>query len=178
MKKLYTGNMRSGKSKALIKEYIASLEDVDKSKILVVKHSIDTRDDGVIFSRHYGDLQLKCKLVSSTQELQALIQKHQPEVLFIDEAQFFKPDLADLVKPLQIKVIISGLDYDSDQREWETTKALKPIVNEVITLKARCTVCDEPSSWTAKIGGPKTRIAIEGKKTIFEPRCDEHYRRI
>ena len=72
------------------------------------------------------------------------------DVVAIDEAQFF-PDLYEFVKLAldyyNKHVIVIGLDGDSDRNNFGDIHRLLPLCDDIIKLKALCSVCKDGSLW-------------------------------
>ena len=124
--KVITGPMYSGKSEELIR--LIRRAEYGQKKYLCVKPHVDTRQDNIRARELSGNgLSVTAEekpafAVFSAAEFNKLIKLHQPQILFIDEAQFFDKLLIDEIKQLlmddsEIKVYAAGLD----QQAWGQT---------------------------------------------------------
>lgn len=165
---LVTGPMFAGKSKYLIENYYDN-PDVDAFSPL-----LDTRDAEIV-SRAYSDKKIPCTKVST------LKQAHpKKNIVLVDEYQFFSPeDLKDFVIKCEEehkKIVMAGLDFLADKKEWAGYTAVKDLCTAEIKLKAKCSICKKPASFTSLINGKKgVSIQIESDNIKYEPRCEEHY---
>jgi len=133
--------MFSGKSTELIR--MVSRHRIIGKNVMVVNHRIDNRysdkDDVVSHSGH-GMAGIK---VSKLSELD-LSQK--PEVIAIDEAQFFE-DLTDhvmhFVEDLGISVIVAGLSGDYKRNAFGNILELVPKCDHMVFTKAYCSLCKD-----------------------------------
>jgi thymidine kinase len=76
------------------------------------------------------------------------------DVVGIDEAQFFRPRLAEFCETLASRgttVLVAGLSGTSSKKEWPTMSALIPKADDVVHLKAVCKFCGKKAPFTAKI---------------------------
>ena len=91
MIKLYTGPMFSGKSDELLKEYDKKYH---KSKILLFKPKIDTRDYGLIKTRN--DKEVEAILINDLSDIYNYL-SDKITTIFIDEANFMKGNIDVLI---------------------------------------------------------------------------------
>ena len=104
-------------------------------------------------------------------------------VIGIDEAQFFEPDLVDLVKEFAndgIRVIIAGLDTDFRGEPFGSMPVLMAIAERVDKIHAICMVCGEFASCTQRlVNGKPARyddpVIIVGAAELYEARCRRHH---
>jgi len=107
--------------------------------------------------------------------------------IFIDEIQFFdiqyngtfldtlKEWAQTFNKETSIPVVLKffGLDMDTDRRVWPLIRALSEEDAEVEYIKARCTVCGSPASYTIRTDGAPAKHQVGGA-SLYEPRCERH----
>lgn len=131
---LLLGPMFSGKSSFLLSE-------IDKATIAkipccIVRPKIDTRDFFTHSKREFRIYDNYC--VNDIKEVP--IDRY--EVICIDEGHFFKSLFHSLEWVNQGKrVFIAALNGDRHQKEWQVTRELVPLVDEIIFFKAVCSRC-------------------------------------
>lgn len=165
---LVTGCMFAGKSKFLIENFH------NNPNVEAFSPSIDTRDTN-IKSRAYPEKNIPCTKVSTLKEINPT-----KKTVLIDEFQFFSPeDLKDFVtkcKEQNRRLVMAGLDLLANKKEWASYTAVKDLCDKEIKLKAKCSKCGKPASFTSLINGKKDiSIQIEGEDVRYEPRCRSHY---
>jgi thymidine kinase len=175
---LIMGPMFAGKSSKLIR-----LIRQFKSKnvpILVVKHSLDIRYDGLETICSHDKITEPCK---SSDNLLKYIDTEDykiSQVIVIEEAQFFGQDLIDFcTRAVDIDnkyLIVTGLSGDYKRKPFGHILNLIPIANQVELLEAYCNLCDGcvPAQFTAKISGTNNTIEV-GIDDIYKPVCRKHY---
>lgn len=171
---IIVGPMYASKSKKLI-DFVENLKTTQKT-FEAFKPSIDSRDGDFISSREYKDKRIECKKIDDPNN----VLKSKSDVLIIDEAQFFDFDkfkeFCEKSKEEHRKVVIAMLDKDCFGKRWRNYELAKKMCNKKIKLKAKCSVCQEPASYTKRIGGiSEDVVQIEGKDVRYEPRCREHF---
>ena len=167
---IITGPMFAGKSKLLIDLFYK------QENVCAYGSVINTRDNS-IKSRDYKDKEIHCQKIANPLD----ILKCDKEIVIIDEFQFLGPveSLKDIVNTLKEKkkiIIMAGLDLLANGAEWENYTVLKKICDKEIKLKAKCSICDKPASYTQMIAGDKKKdIQVESENVQYTPRCYEHF---
>jgi len=103
-----------------------------------------------------------------------------PDVLLIDEIQFFEPELAAAVEALRdrgVHVVAVGLDRDFRRELFETTATVARAASPVTRLRGTCSRCGEPAVLTQRLldGVPAPLDAprlVVGDADLYEPRCE------
>ncbi|BDU67432.1 MAG: thymidine kinase [Candidatus Tyloplasma litorale] len=176
--KIFYGPMFSGKSAYLIKDI---LNNIDKSKI-VFKPKNDLRSTKV-YTRE--GLFFDAISIENSYEIKKYI-KDWVQVVYIDEINFFDENLVEIVDWILeqgINVVLSGLDKDYRTEYFPVSKKLIDKADIAIKLKARCFICGEQSSLTARYlnGKPdsknsKTIISDSSKDEIeYKTVCKKHH---
>lgn len=183
-----TGPMFSGKSEELIRRLKRAT--YAEQNVLVIKPKIDTRVDKKIASRRKKDKKdtkfeesesFPAHEVSSAHEFIELVSKHNPDVLAVDEVQFFPEWLLHIINELLDKyensnfsIIVSGLDLDA----WKKPFGIMPDIiamadpSCVLRLAAICFKCKKrPANLTYKHGGSSERQIEVGDSEKYEARC-------
>ena len=162
-----TGPMRSGKSKLLL-EYINKT-----SNYISFKPSFDDRDFGVIKSRNGQSV--KAININILPDIVQHLNSSSIDVVFIDEIQFFndieniKPLLTKL-NDLDIDLVVSGLDMDSNFNIFTTTSIFMAYANEIIKLNDVCECCNKDKSYISFCKIKKDSQILTGDE-IYEAIC-------
>ncbi len=171
------GCMFSGKSEELIRRLVRA--DIARQRVLAVKPSIDERYAMTAIASHAGR-RWPCAAVADSAELARAARRHRPDVLGVEEAQFFDEGLVDVVRDLVedgVRVICAGLDLDALERPFGPLGALVCEAELVTKLHAVCVSCGadasrsqmlvdgEPLPWRE---GPL--ISVGGAES-YEARC-------
>ncbi|MEP7165892.1 MAG: thymidine kinase [Ferruginibacter sp.] len=164
------GSMFSGKTEELIRRLkrvkIANL------KVEIFKPTIDTRYDEVKIVSHDTNA-IQSTPVDSSQRILLLAQN--VDVVGIDEAQFFDPEIANVCEQLALKgirVIVAGLDMDYLGNPFGQMPNLLAKADYITKLHAICMKCGNIAniSYRKVAGGGQVLL---GEKDIYEPRCRE-----
>jgi len=177
MIEVYYGPMCSGKSDRLA-SIVKNAELVGKV-VLGFKPEIDDRFSKQNIISRTGKSILAIPVKNSygiTDKLEEL--KILPDVVVIDEIQFFDSSVTKVIKSLSqknIHVIIGGLELDFMGEPFETTMQTIAISHQATKLTAFCSVhgCCEPASRTFKKVLSDQRIEVGDD--IYEPRCETHW---
>lgn len=164
------------------------------NKILVALPTIDDREErnlGVMLRNplwlgDYPDLHIK--EVSTFKQLRDLLLEIDPDILAFDEVHLLGQWPADFISELRffekykkqnLRIIVSGLDMDSNGKTWEVIGTIMGMANEIRKLHdAVCKICRKPAFMTYKIPKKNTtkeeRIKVGGEKD-YMPLCWECY---
>lgn len=177
-----TGPMFSGKSEELIKRL--RRESYAGKRILVVKPREDTRTESRIVARtknKAGEFEpsqdFPATPIGSREELASLFFKVETDVLGIDEAQFFKPWLADFVRELLEKnfvekIMVAGLDMDYRGNPFGPMPQLLAMCDDPRKETAVCFRCKKaPAVMTQKIRKSSGEQVEVGDAGLYEARC-------
>ena len=177
-----TGPMFSGKSEQII--ILAKRHRIAREVVIGIKPTEDTRQT-TIRSREVNEkgesitkTEIPAFAVNNTAELDELIEVHKPQVLIIDEAQFFGPWIISALQKIMhskdgpVKIIyVSGLDMDAWGKPFGAMGSLMAIGSEVRKITAVCTKCgDKNAGFTQKHSKGSGRIET-GDKDLYEARC-------
>jgi thymidine kinase len=179
---VYTGPMFSGKTQALMAR-LQSKQRAHKN-VLVVKPALDDRYDSVDeivvkqktaqrFEKHAS---MAAYPIKSTEQLAALIDKLDPDIIGVDEAQFFDEDLIRALDDIAhrsgrtLEVYIAGLDLDAWAKPFGPMPHLLAIADRVEKFMANCFQCGQDARFTQKIGGSAGLIEV-GADDLYEARC-------
>lgn len=172
------GSMFSGKSEELIRR--AKRVAIARKKVAVCKPAIDTRYGHRHVSSHDGN-SLEAHPIDQAhpEEIITLAAEENVDVVAIDEAQFFGPEIVAVVQRLVeagLRVIVAGLDMDFAGRPFGSMPTLMALADEVTKLKAICVKCGEPACFNQRLinGRPAAiddPIIVIGGKESYEARC-------
>jgi len=175
---VYTGPMFSGKTQALMAR-LQSKQRAHKN-VLVVKPALDDRYDSVDeivvkqktaqrFEKHAS---MAAYPIKNAAQLEALIREINPDVIGVDEAQFFGDDftvaLAAIARDLD--VYVAGLDLDAWAKPFGPMPQLLAVADRVEKFMANCFQCGQDARFTQKIGGSGGLIEV-GADDLYEARC-------
>jgi thymidine kinase len=163
-----TGSMFSGKTEELIRRLRRA--QIAKQRVAIFKPLIDTRFSPVELVSH-SQLRINSTPVIFPHEI--LEHADEGEVIGIDEAQFFPPEIVEVVKKLAAKgkrVVIAGLDKDYLGEPFGSMPELMAEAEYVTKTLAICMQCGEPANFTQRLTQDDRQILI-GETDIYEARC-------
>ena len=174
------GPMFAGKSSELLKRLL--FIEHSGHKVLVLKPVVDNRygsgDEIVTHNklRHPAVSVIDLELVKDNYT----IKPYNFHTVFIDEAQFF--DTNETVWFVEeglrsgVNFVVAGLDQDSRGVPFETTARMLALADEVLKIKAFCTICGLDACKTQRLRetSQDERVRVGGAET-YEPRCHEHW---
>ena len=155
------GPMFSGKSEELMRRVRrATIAGID---VLVVSHSLDTRSDLSTITSHIG-MNIPAVPLGDVRSLTEAARGQDYDLIAIDEAQFFGPDLIPVVEDLLgagIDVIVEGLCVTFDGAPFEPLPSFMAVAEEVLRLTAVCTVCGRDAVFHQRLDSPEPGTAGE-----------------
>jgi thymidine kinase len=168
--------MFSGKSEELIRRIKRAL--IARQRVLVFKPQIDNRYHATDVYSHDGR-RAEAVAVRDSVELRARLSDPLPDVVAVDEAQFFDEGLVKLVLELAdkgVRVICAGLDMDFRGKPFGIMPQLLALAEYVQKLHAVCPVCGGPATRTQRfVNGKPARyddpVILVGASEAYEPRC-------
>jgi len=138
---VWVGPMFAGKTSTLLREAQFQLDLQPNKRILIINHSLDSRDSRGV-SSHQGNFpgpQLPwCK-----SNLLSTVDITEVDLIVVDEAQFF-PDLEIMVKQwlqLDKMIYVGGLNADVNQNFFGEIYRLLPLADRFTHLTAICSHC-------------------------------------
>lgn len=170
-----SGCMFAGKTEELIRRI--KVLQFAKKNILVIKPSIDDRYSDDEIASHSG-YRVKSINVNNALEILDYVQID-TEVVAIDEAQFFPPDLIDVVEALADsgrRVMIAGLDRNFRGEPFGIMPTLFSRAEFVSKLSAVCVKCGAPATRTQRLVNNQPAsyndpLVLIGGQDSYEPRC-------
>ncbi|MDD4187308.1 MAG: hypothetical protein PHX04_00825 [Bacilli bacterium] len=163
MIKVITGPMFSGKSDELLDEYNKKYH---KSKILLFKPFIDTRDYGIIKTR--CNKEVKAILIKDLKDIKKYLNK-KITTIFIDEANLLTGNvqiLLDLSIKKDIDIFIAGLNQTSEQEPFGIMPEILAVADQIVTKKASCNDCNRDAIYSY-YDGKKVKTVLVGNENYI-----------
>jgi thymidine kinase len=160
--------MFSGKTEELIRRLRRA--QIAKQRVAIFKPRIDTRFSAEHIVSH-SEQSIVSHPVDNADEILPLVGDAQ--VIGVDEAQFFKPNLIAVCEKLANdgrRVIVAGLDQDYRGKPFEPIPQLLAVAEYITKTLAICVVCGNPADRTQRKTQHHDRVVI-GAKDIYEARC-------
>ena len=170
------GSMFSGKTEELIRRLKRAR--IARQRVALFKPALDTRyaeahgADAVV--SHDANA-MPSDAVHAADQIALLV--GDADVVGVDEAQFFGPELVEVVQRLARegrRVICAGLDQDFLGRPFEPVPQLMAVAEHVTKLHAICVVCGAPANHSQRIVANESRVLV-GEADAYEPRCRAHF---
>jgi thymidine kinase len=163
------GPMFSGKSEELMRRLRRAI--IARKRVQVFKPAIDERysSDEIVSHNH---LRMKSQVIQRTSEILPHLDPR-TEVVGIDEANFFGPDLAELATQLADsgkQVMIAGLDTDYMGRPFPPMPELLSLAESITKTLAICMRCGNPAKHTQRLVESNDLIVV-GAGGMYEARC-------
>ena len=162
------GCMYSGKTEELIRRLRRA--QIAKQKVTIFKPRVDNRYSTSQIVSH-SEQSLASVVVDNPHEIRQLASTAQ--VIGIDEAQFFSPDLINICEELANqgrRVIIAGLDQDYRGIPFGPMPHLLAVAEYITKTLAICMVCGNPADRTQRITASHELVLV-GAKGVYEARC-------
>jgi len=163
------GSMFSGKSEELIRRVRRA--QIAKQKVQIFKPTVDARYDANHIVSH-SDMKMPSEVVSAAGDILGRVLP-ETEVVGIDEGQFFKGDLVEVVTALAdrgVRVIVAGLDQDYLGRPFEPMPQLMAVAEYVDKMLAICMQCGAPANRSQRLVPARDRVVVGGADQ-YEARC-------
>ena len=163
-----TGCMFSGKTEELIRRLRRA--QIAKQSVVIFKPRINTRYSANHIVSHNEQL-LPSMVIDNPKEI--LTAGKGAQVVGIDEAQFFSPDLIDVCERLASmgkRVIVAGLDQDFRGKPFEPIPHLLAVAEYITKTLAICMICGNPADRTQRITSENERVVV-GAQNHYEARC-------
>ena len=162
------GSMFSGKTEELLRRLKRA--KFAKLKVEIYKPIIDTRYDNKKIVSHDENFIQSVTVKNSSEILQKI---KNPDIVAIDEAQFFTDDLADTCNKLAakgIRVIVAGLDMDFLGVPFGEIPNLLAIAEHVTKVHAICQDCGAIANHSFRTTEEEDLVAL-GEKNNYKPLC-------
>jgi thymidine kinase len=172
------GPMFAGKTEELLRRVRRMV--IAGRSVLVVGHALDVRHGKDRLASHVGIDHPSIAAATATEIERAVTEG--TEIVAIDEAQFFGPDLVEVVTRLadrRMTVIVAGLDVTFEGRPFEPLPTLMALAERVDKLTAICSVCGEEAVFHVRVersGAQAGELVPEhvGGTHMYQARCRRH----
>ncbi|HRZ41436.1 MAG TPA: thymidine kinase [Bacteroidales bacterium] len=162
------GSMFSGKTEELIRRMRRA--QLAKQKTVLFKPTVDNRYHTLNIVSH-DERFLASTPVESASQILLLV--HDAEVVGIDEAQFFDPELVHVCNTLAnqgVRVIVAGLDMDYLGVPFGPMPELLAVAEYVTKVHAVCMQCGAPALYSFRKSPDNKRVLL-GEADRYEPLC-------
>jgi len=163
-----TGSMFSGKTEELIRRL--NRAKIAKQKVEIFKPAMDDRFSEIRIVTHDEHAILSTPVQSASQ---ILLMINDVNVVGIDEAQFFDPEIITVCNIMAnngIRVIVAGLDMDYSGMPFGPMPNLIAIADDITKLHAICMDCGDLAHYSFRITKDEHQVLI-GEKEAYEPLC-------
>jgi thymidine kinase len=173
------GPMFAGKTEELLRRVRRAV--IAGRRVQVLTHALDTRRGGDRIASHAG-LGHPSRTVAAASRLGDALDAA-TEMVAIDEAHFFGPELVDAVADLAgrgLLVVVAGLDVTFAGKPFEPLPSLMALAERVDKLTAICTVCGADAIFHARIepasaaDGALVPEHVGGSEK-YQARCRRHF---
>ena len=170
--------MFAGKTEELLRRVRRSV--IAGRRVLVIGHALDERHGAGRLASHVGVEHPSVTVATATDIERAVTDD--TEIVAIDEAQFFGPDLVEVVGRLAaggLTVMVAGLDVTFDGRPFEPLPTLMALAERVDKLTAVCAVCGADAVFHVRVEAPGAApddLVAEhvGGLDKYQARCRRH----
>ena len=161
--------MFSGKSEELMRRLRRAM--IARKRVQVFKPIIDQRYsiDEIV---SHTDIRMKSEAIQRVSDILARLD-WRTEVVGIDEANFFGPELVGIASQLADsgkQVIIAGLDTDYLGRPFTPMPELLCLAESITKTLAICMRCGNPAKHTQRLVDSNDLIVV-GAAGMYEARC-------
>ncbi|MBP2408359.1 thymidine kinase [Brachybacterium fresconis] len=173
------GPMFAGKTEELLRRvHRARLAGL---QVEVVGHRLDDRGGPERLSTHIGRT-VPARMLETADAVLEVLEGRAPDLVAIDEAQFFGPRIIPVIEQLLtagIQVEVAGLCVTYDGGPFEPVPSLMAQAEEVVKLTAVCSVCGADAAFHIRLladGGDALRATAEqiGGSESYQARCRAH----
>lgn len=169
------GSMFSGKTEELIRRLKRAR--FANQKIAIFKPAVDIRysEDEVVSHDSHS---LRSTPVDKAEKILTL-SPADVQVVGIDEAQFFGPEVVDVCQTLAnrgVRVIVAGLDTDFLGKPFGVMPALMAVAEDVQKVHAICVKCGNLANLSHRLSKSEDLVLL-GEKDVYEPLCRDCYNR-
>lgn len=204
MFEIFYGCMFSEKSGDMLSRVLKE-EKYAKKKVVFFKPEVDTRTSTTVASR----IGLSAEAFNIPVDASKLIETYKSsgmlgeiqvtdvsgyrrrrrfDIVAFDEAQFFSPEIVQLVKLLlndDIDVMAAALNLDYLQKPIGSVGELILMADEAVHKTAYCSVCGEKALFSQRVVNGQEVTASNnpsmveiGDSESYEPRCRKHFRTV
>lgn len=176
--KVITGEMFSGKSQELARLIRESLQQGMRVQVFYPRSASRGSDRDIEHRLPAWHPQLSTHAVpdGSARWMQTTVLPN-TSVVAIDEAQFFSPDIVDVVKGFRRQgklVLVGGLDQDYLENPFGRMGDLMCIANDVVKFHAFCARCQHADAFISHRVSSEVGQVVIGE-TNYIPLCEDCY---
>lgn len=164
--------MFSGKTEELIRRL--NRAKIAKQSVTIFKPKLDTRYDAVDIVSH-NQISIPSIPLDNSSQIVALA--GECEVVGIDEAQFFDVDIIKVANQLADqgkRVVVAGLDMDSNGTPFGPMPALMSIAEYVTKVHAICVKCGDIAHYSHRMIANNEQVML-GETDSYEALCRRCY---
>jgi thymidine kinase len=173
------GPMFAGKTEELLRRVRRAV--IAGQRVTVLTHALDARAGVDRIASHAG-LDAPSRAVASAADIPSAV-PGDTDLVAIDEAQFFGPELVAAVTGLaarDIVVVVAGLDVTFAGAPFEPLPSLMALAERVDKLTAICAICGADAIFHTRVGPAEasdTELVPEhvGGAEKYEARCRRHF---
>ena len=174
------GPMFAGKTEELLRRVRRAA--IAGRRVVVISHALDTRAGADRIASHAG-LDAPSRAVGSAEEIARTVDD-ETDMVAIDEAHFFGPDLVPVAGELASRglvVVVAGLDVTFTGEPFEPLPTLMALAERVDKLTSICAVCGADAIYHARVAATvaaDTSMVTEnvGGLETYQARCRRHFR--
>jgi thymidine kinase len=174
------GPMFAGKTEELLRRVRRAA--IAGRRVAVFTHALDTRAGGGRITSHAG-LDAPSRPAASGAEIAAALDADATDIVAIDEAHFFGPELVATVAKLAARgvvVVVAGLDVTFTGEPFEPLPSLMSLAERVDKLTAICTICGDDAIFHERVVASQAadvRLVTEnvGGAETYQARCRRHF---
>lgn len=162
------GSMFSGKTEELLRRLKRA--QIAKLEVQIFKPKTDTRYHETNVVSHNSN---SAQAISVENASAILLYGSNAQVIGIDEAQFFDPELVYVCETLAEqgkRVIVAGLDMDYLGKPFGPMPQLMAIAEYVTKVHAICMVCGDLATHSFRKANDNQLVML-GEKDTYEARC-------
>jgi thymidine kinase len=166
------GSMFSGKTEELIRRLKRA--KIANLKVEIFKPAMEVRYDEQKIVSH-DENTIHSTPIEHSQKMLLLAQD--VDVVGVDEAQFFDPEITSVCEQLAlrgIRVIVAGLDMDYKMKPFGQMPNLLATADYITKLHAICVVCGNIANYSYRKSQEQSQVVL-GEKDKYEPRCRHCY---
>jgi len=167
------GSMFSGKTEELIRRLKRA--KIANLKTEIFTPAIDVRYDEIKIVSH-DENAIQSTPVGNSQQI--LLLAGDVDVVGVDEAQFFDPEIANVCDELAfrgVRVIVAGLDMDYLGNPFGQIPNLLSKADYITKLHAICVRCGNIANYSYRKVPNEDQVML-GAKDVYEPRCRTCYK--
>jgi thymidine kinase len=174
------GPMFAGKTEELLRRVRRA--SIAGRRVMVFSHALDTRAGGGRVASHAG-LDTPSRSAATAAEIGNVLRSDPPDLVAIDEAHFFGPELVPVVGDLAAQgmvVVVAGLDVTFTGEPFEPLPSLMALAERVDKLTSICAVCGADAIYHARVASTPSadpRLVTEnvGGLETYQARCRRHF---